>query len=487
MAEERCFLPATELAERIASGDLSPVEVVDAYLDRIERRNDVVNAYVTITGDRARRAAREAARAVSRGDDLGPLHGVPIAIKDLFAFKAGVRHTFGSRVFAEREYVPDSDAPVVERLERAGAIVLGKTNTPEFGNRATTDNALVGTTVTPFAPGRTAGGTSGGSAAAVADGLAALAQGSDAGGSIRIPASCCGVYGLKPSFGRVPNGSRPNAFAEHTPFVQHGPLARTVADAAVMLDAVAGPHPDDPFTLPSPDESYLDAVDRPIDGMTVAYSPDLGTFVVDPEVRTAVEAVVEALADAGADVVEVDVTYDHSPEEIRDAWRTLFQVLMADVAMKIEVQHGMDLLEEHRDGIDPLFVRIVEAGRRYSAVEYKRADVVRTDVYDSIQAVLTAHDLLVTPTLAVPPFDADLVGPSEIDGQAVDPFIDWILSWPFNMTDHPAASLPAGFTGDGLPIGAQLVGRRFADGDVLAASAACERHNPWRDAYPPSP
>lgn len=481
MNEDLCFTSATELATRIRSDDISPVAVVDAYLDRIESRNDEIRAYVTVLREEARDAACEAERAVSREDDLGPLHGVPVAIKDLFALRAGTRHTFGSTVFAD--FVADRDSPVVSRLEGAGAIVLGKTNTPEFGNRPVTDNELVGATGTPFDPRKTAGGTSGGSAAAVADGMAPIAQGSDAGGSVRIPAACCGVYGMKPSFGRVPNGSRPNGFAEHTPFVQNGPLARTVEDAALMLDVMAGPHPDDPFTHPEPDGEFTSAVRRSIDGLEIGYSPDLGLFHVDPEIRAAIDDAVDAFAEAGAAVEETPVEFDYPKDEIQNAWRTFFQVLLADVELQIRESHGVALLEDHRETIDPLFASIVEAGRAHSVMDLKRADIVRTSVYDTVQDLLAEYDLLVTPTLAVAPFDKSLVGPTEIDGKEVDPFIDWILSWIFNMTDHPAASIPAGFTAEGLPIGMQLVGRRFADGTVLAASRTFEQRRPWHETY----
>jgi len=483
MTEDLPFASATELAGRIRAGDLSPVTAVDAYLDRIEARNDALNAYVTVRREAAREEARAAERAVDAGGPLGPLHGVPVAVKDLFAYHAGTPHTFGSRVF--EGFVPDRSAPVVERLVDAGAVVLGKTNTPEFGNRPTTDNDLVGTTVTPFDTGRVAGGTSGGSAAAVADGLAPLAQGSDAGGSIRIPAACCGVYGFKPSFGRVPNGNRPNAFDAHTPFVQHGPLARTVGDAALFLDAVAGPHPDDPFTHPEDGTDYRDAVDRSIAGLSVAYSSDLGLFPVDPAVESAVAETLDAFAAEGATVERVEVSYGRSRAEILDAWRTYFQVLMAGVATGIEAAHGVDLLDDHRERIDDLFVRIVEAGRGHSVTDLQRADVVRTAVYDTIRGIFAEYDLLVTPTLSVLPFETGSRGPTEIAGERADPYLDWILSWVFNMTDHPAASVPGAFV-EGLPVGVQLVGPRLDDGVVLAASAAVERRRPWLDRYPGS-
>lgn len=477
-----CFTSATDLARRIDRGDVSPLEAVDAYLERIERRNDELRAYSTVVGEQARAEARAAERAIEQGEETGPLHGVPIAIKDLFAFKAGVRHTFGSTVF--KDFVPDRTAPVVERLEEAGAIVLGKTNTPEFGNRPTTDNELVGTTRTPFDTDRTAGGSSGGSAAAIADGLAAAAQGSDAGGSVRIPAACCGVYGFKPTFGRVPNGNPANAFGEHTPFVQHGPLTRTVEDAALLLDVMTGPHPADPFTLPEPDSSYLESVDRSIDDLEIAYSPTLGLFTIDGRVRETVDDAVDALSAAGATVDEVPIEFDSDPDEIRAAWQTIFQVLLADIVRQLDETHGVDLLGDHESEIDSLAVSIVEAGRDRSVMEYKRADAVRTDVYSGVRDVFDTYDLLVTPTLAVPPFEADRLGPTDVDGTEIDPFIDWILSWIFNMTDHPAASIPAGFVDGSLPVGMQLVGDRFADSDVLAASAAFERQRPWHDAYP---
>jgi len=481
MSSDLTFAPATVIAERLRRGDLTPTQVVDAYLDRIARRNDRLNAYVTVRREAAREEAREAERALAAGEPVGPLHGVPVAVKDLFAYHAGTRHTYGSRVF--EDYVPERSAPVVDRLEAAGAIVIGKTNTPEFGNRPTTDNDLVGTTVTPFDTDRTAGGTSGGSAAAVAGGLAPLAQGSDAGGSVRIPAACCGVVGYKPSFGRVPKGNRPNTFDGHSPFVQHGPLARTVADAALMLDVMAGPHPGDPFTHPDEGVDYRGAVDRPVDGLEVAYSPDLGVFPVEPAVRETVADACDGLEASGATVHEVDVEYGRSREEIADAWRTYFQTLMAGVALQVEEAHGVDLLGDHRDEVDPLFVRIVEAGREYAVTDRQRADIVRTDVYDAVQNIFAEYDLLVTPTLGVLPFETAERGPTEVDGEPADPYLDWILSWVFNMTDHPAASVPAGFV-DGLPVGLQVVGPRLGDERVLAASAAVERHRPWADRYP---
>ncbi len=484
MTEELCFTPATELASRIRRRDLSPVEVVDAFLDRIEDRNGRINAYVIVLEEEARGKAREAERALDSGEPLGPLHGVPVAIKDLFDFKAGVRNTFGSRPLAE--FVPEVSITYVERLEEAGAIVLGKTNTPEFGHKGATDNLLFGPTSTPFAPGKNAGGSSGGSAAAVADGLAPIAQGSDGGGSIRIPASFCGVYGLKASFGRVASATRPDAFITHTPFIHSGPLSRTVEDAALMAGVMDGPHPRDPFSLPDDGTDYLAATRQSIEGLRVAYSPDFGIFPVDRRVAAVVGEAVRAFESAGARVEEVDVGIKHSQQELCDLWLREMAVHYADAAEGIKEQ-GMDLLGEHRDELTPQFAELLESAQGVSAVEYKRDDMMRTEVFDAVQDVFDHYDLLVTPTLAVLPFDnasdGNTVGPSEVNGEEVNPLLGWCLTYPINFTGHPAASVPAGFTDEGLPVGMQVVGRRFADDVVLAASAAFERVRPWHDSY----
>jgi amidase/aspartyl-tRNA(Asn)/glutamyl-tRNA(Gln) amidotransferase subunit A len=484
MSDRICFMPATELAARVRRRDLSPVEVVEAFLERIAARNATINAYVTVIGEQARTAARAAERAVMSGAPIGPLHGVPVAIKDLFDYKAGVRNTFGSRPLAD--YVPREDTTYVARLEQAGAIVLGKTNTPEFGHKGITDNLLVGPTSTPFAPGKNAGGSSGGSAAAVADGMAALAQGTDGGGSVRIPASWCGVYGLKASFGRVAAVSRPNAFIGHTPFIHSGPLTRTVEDAALMLSVMAGPHPRDPFSLPDDGMDYLAATRRGITGLRVAYSADLDVFPVDERVAAIVRDAAGAFESAGARVEEVRLGLQQPQHELSSLWLRQIGVLYAD-AMAAFKAEGIDLLGTHRAELTPQFVEMVDAVAGLSAVQYKLDDVLRTAVFDVVEDVFERYDLLVSPTLAVPPVvnaaDGNTLGPSAINGVAVDPLIGWCLTYPINFTGHPAASIPAGFTDDGLPIGLQIVGRRFADDAVLAASVAFERVRPWHDAY----
>lgn len=480
MTNDITFESAATLARRIREGDLSPVEVVDAYLARIEERNDVTNAYVTVAEDRAREQAREAERALEQGDDVGPLHGVPVAIKDLQDV-AGLPTTQGAVPFADD--VAEENAEFVDRLEAAGAVVFGKTNTPEYGYKSTTDNELFGPTGTPFDPAHVSGGSSGGSGAAVADGLAAFAQGSDGGGSIRIPASCCGLYGFKPSFGRIPDDARPDGFGHHTPFTFLGPMTRTVEDAALAMDVMAGPSDRDPFSLPDDGTAWLDAVERPVDDLSVAYSPGLDIFPIDPDVQETVETAAEALADAGAEVERADPDHDLSFEELSETFRTMYTAGFGVIAERVEEETGFDYLGADRDRASPGLPSMMELGQDMDAVTFVRSNEVRTRWYDAVQDLLAAYDLLLTPTLSVTPPEIGDEQVPEVDGQEIHPYTGWLLTWPFNMCDNPGASIPAGFV-DGLPVGMQLVGRRAADDTVLAASAAYERQRPWQDEYP---
>lgn len=482
--EQIAFMPATELAARIRRHEISPVEVTDAFLERIDRRNKTLNAYVLVLHDDARRRAREAEQALVSGRRLGPLHGVPIAIKDLFDFKAGVPNTFGCKPF--KDWTPSVSATYVTRLEHAGAIVLGKTNTPEFGHRGITDNYLFGPTSTPFRIGKNAGGSSGGSAAAVADGLAPIAQGSDGGGSIRIPAAWCGVYGFKASFGRVAAVARPDAFMLAVPFAHAGPLARSVGDAALMLGVMSGPDDRDPYSLPADGADYMAATQRSVKGLRVAWSPDLGVFPIDPEVARVTSDAVRAFEVAGAHVEEVRVGFKRSQAELCDAWMRQSAVRAAESVEGFK-DAGIDLLGSHRDQISPEFAASLELGWAQSALDYRRDDVIRTEVLDALQDVFDQYDLLVSPTLAALPVDnaadGNTLGPAEIQGQRVDRLLGWCLTYPYNFTGHPAASIPAGLSADGLPVGLQIAGRRFADETVIAASAAFEAARPWAATY----
>lgn len=485
MPSDIAFRSAADLASDVRRGVRSPVEIVETFLGRIEERNGSLNAFVHVMDEEARTAAREAERAVERGEDLGPLHGVPVAIKDLEDV-AGVPTTNGSKPLADN--VPEEDSLVVRRLRDAGAIVLGKTNTPEFGHKGITDNLLFGPTSTPFDLSRNAGGSSGGSAAAVADGLVPIAQGSDGGGSVRIPSAWCGVFGFKGTFRRAGYPSVPDAFGT-APFVHVGPHARSVEDAALLFDVMQGPHPGDPFCLPDTGADYRGATERAVEGLSVAYSPDLGVFPVDERVRAVTDAAVDAFADAGLEVERVDIDFGRSREEICGWWLQSVEVKYAAMADVFEAEFGVEYTGADRGDVTPEFADGIERGESYSAKAYKADDRVRTDVFLEFQRVFEDHDLLVAPTLAVPPVenatDGNTLGPTEVAGERVNPLIGWCLTYPFNMSGHPVANVPAGLDDAGLPVGMQVAGRRFADETVLAASAAFERVRPWDHLYPP--
>ncbi|WP_226006733.1 amidase [Natrinema salinisoli] len=464
-------LSATDLAARIRTGDVTATEAVEAHLERIDSRDGEINAFVTVCEDEALEAAAEADRALEDGADVGPLHGVPLALKDLGSLKEGVRHTYGSALFAD--HVADRTSAIVERLEDAGAIVIGKTNTPELGHKGTTDNELIGATASPIDTDLNAGGSSGGSAAALAAGMTPIATGSDAGGSLRIPAAACGVYGFKPTFGLIPDDGRPSAFGRELQHTTKGPMTRTVEDAALLLSLMDGPHPDDPNSVPV-DIDYRDAVERSIDDYRIAYSPDLDAFPIDDEVRAVVDDAVTAFADAGATVDTVTLDHGYSMAELSEAAMPAYTTSVLESATVIEEAHGVDFLERSDEVSDSLLA-MLHVGEEYGPEDVARSGIVRTGVYDAVQDLFTDYDLLVAPTLS----RADLGLHADLGAEAWE----WPLTWPFNWTGHPVASAPAGLTDRGHPVGLQLVGRRFADDDILAASAALERERPWNHLY----
>jgi amidase len=471
------------LAGRIRRRELSPVEVIDATIEAIEADNPRINALVYLGFDEARERAREAERAVLAGERLGALHGVPTAIKDLSSLKPGWPTTFGG-VRALKDFTASRYCNWARRVEQAGAIIVGKTNSPVMGFRATCDNPLFGPTRNPFDTARNAGGSSGGSAAAVAAGHLPFAEGTDAGGSIRVPASWCGVYGFKPSFGRLPYVARPNAFSAMHPFIFQGPLTRTVEDAAVVIDAVAGYDSRDPFAL---EESVplAPATRRSIAGWRIAYSPDFDVFPVDPAVGAVVADAVQAFEAAGARVQPVRLGIGHDQRELSDVWCRLMMPGYVEMFEGFK-RNGLDLLADHRDDLPPEFLQWIDQGHAMTVPQLVRDQAIRTEVYDAIQAVLANYDLLITPTAACLPVenaaDGNTKGPSRIADVEVDPLIGWCLTYPVNFTGHPAASIPAG-TASGLPVGMQIIGRRYADADVLTASAVFERLRPWHDNY----
>jgi amidase/aspartyl-tRNA(Asn)/glutamyl-tRNA(Gln) amidotransferase subunit A len=475
---------AAELAGRIRRRELSAVEVMDATIARIEAGNAGLNAFVHLDFDQARGRAREADRLTASGEEIGPLHGVPTAMKDLFDFKPGWPTTFGG-VRALKDYVPDFYCAWAERMERAGAIIVGKTNSPVMGFRGTCDNPLFGPSRNPFDTSRNTGGSSGGGAAAVAAGLVPVAEGTDAGGSIRIPASWCGVYGYKQSFGRAPFIVRPNAFHGLHPFMFEGTLARTVEDAVLVTQALSGYDARDPFALDEQPD-LTGSLHRSLRGWRIAYSPDFDVFPIDPAVAAIVEDAVRAFEEAGARVEEVKLGIGLDQRELSDLWcRVIIPTSVA--TFESFKRDGLDLLADHRDDFPPEYLRWVDEAYEWRTPDLMRDEELRTDVYDAVQAVLADHELLVTPTLACLAVentsDGNTKGPTHVNGVEVDPLIGWCLTYPINFTGHPAASIPAGLAEGNLPVGMQLIGRRYADADVLAASAAFERLRPWHDTY----
>jgi Asp-tRNA(Asn)/Glu-tRNA(Gln) amidotransferase A subunit family amidase len=478
-----CFLPATELATRIRRRDISPVEAVESYLRRIEERNPAVNAYTLVLAEQATDAARAAEAAVMSGRPLGPLHGVPVAIKDLDDV-AGVPTSMGSLAVENR--VPKTSAAAVERLLEAGAIVLGKTNTPEFGHKGITDNLRFGPTSTPWKIGYNSGGSSGGSAAAVAGGMAALGQGTDGGGSVRIPASFSGVVGFKPSFGRVPSVTRPDAFLWGHPLVHIGPLARTVGDAALMTSVMAGPHAGDPLALPDDGVDYLRGAEGARRRFRVAFSPQLGDFPIDRRVAGVVRSAVEVLARSGVQVDEVKLDFGADHDTLARLWVRVISVHYGAIARHWK-QEGVDLLGEHSEKLTPQFRQMLIDAETILAVDHALDDVLRTGVFVGLQSVFERYDLIVSPTLAIPPVrnasDGNTIGPTDIGGDTVDPLIGWCMTFPINFTGHPAISVPAGLTPEGLPVGLQIIGRSHADETVLALASRFELAQPWFQDY----
>ncbi|MFQ5896947.1 MAG: amidase [Candidatus Methylomirabilia bacterium] len=466
--DELCWMSAVELAGAIRRKRVSPVEVVSAVLARIERLNPTLNAYCTVTAEAARRAARAAERALMRkGARLGPLHGVPFSIKDLLITK-GVRTTWGSRLYDD--HIPSEDAPAVERLTAAGGILVGKTNTPAFGWIGATHNLVFGITRSPWNPEQTPGGSSGGAGAAVASGMAPLAVGTDGGGSIRIPASFSGIFGIKPSFGRVPV----YPFSAAWSLSHAGPMTRTVADAALMLNVLAGPDERDLASLPAQQIDFLKSLrGKSLKGLRVAWSPDLGYATVDPEVQTVCEKAARQFREFGCRVEAAGPGWP-SPHE---AWEVIF---CGGIATRLA-----PYLPERRQEIEGGLVRIIEDALKWSPTEYVQAWFDRLTFCDHVRKFFARYDLLLTPTVACPPFRVGIDNPAEIAGRPI-PIYGWIpFTYPFNLTGQPAASVPCGFTRDGLPIGLQIVGRRFDDQTVLRASACFEAAQPWAGKRPP--
>jgi amidase len=467
-APEICFLTATELVRLLRAKELSALEVVEAHLAQIEGVNPRVNAIVTLTAEQAVDRARAADAALAREEELGPLHGLPVAHKDLFPTK-GVRTTFGSPIYGD--FVPDHDALIVERLAEAGAISVGKTNTPEFGAGSQTFNGVFGETLNPYDPARTCGGSSGGAAVALACGMVPIADGSDMGGSLRNPAGFCNVVGFRPSPGRVPSWPDPTPWLALT---VDGPMARTVEDAALMLSAIAGPDPRCPLSVSDPGSLFLRPLERDFTGARVAWSRDLGGLPVDPRVGEVLEVHRGVFESLGCAVEDAEPDFADADE--------IFKVLRA---WRYELAYG-ELLKDLRDEMKDTVVWNIEEGARLGGPQVGRAERKRTELFHRVRSFMGSYEFLVSPVSQVPPFDVRRRYVTEIGGERMETYIDWMKSCYYvTVTGLPAISVPCGFTREGLPVGIQIVGRYRDDFGVLQLAHAFEGATRYGERRPP--
>jgi amidase len=453
-----CNLTAVEMARRLRAKDLSAREVMAAHLDRIAERNPRLNAIVTLDADRAMDSAGNADESIARGVAVGPLHGLPVAHKDLLLTN-GIRTTFGSPLF--RDFVPDEDSLIVERLRAAGAITIGKTNTPEFGAGSQTFNPVFGATLNPFDETKTCGGSSGGAAVAVATGMLPIADGTDMGGSLRNPASFCSVVGMRPSPGRVP--AWPAADAWSTLSVD-GPMARTVADVALTLRAIAGPDVRAPISIAGPAAAPDVPLERDFTGTPIAWWTTLGGAPVDPRIRRIVDDQRRVFAALGCRVDEAEPDFSGFDAVFKTIRAVAF---LTGVAPRIGSRRG-EVKETVRWEID--------RGERLTASEIASALTRRTELFHRMRRFMERYEFFVLPTTQVPPFDVDVPYPTAIDGMRMETYIDWMQSCYFiSIVGNPAISVPCGFTDDGLPVGLQIVARHLDDWGVLQLAHAFER------------
>ncbi|MGE5271896.1 MAG: amidase [Thiohalocapsa sp.] len=472
MTDDLAYTPAAELATLVVRRRVSPVEIVDDLLQRITASRASLNAFITICADEARAAARLAEQAVMRGEALGALHGVPFAVKDLVN-TAGVRTTFGSVALADN--VPAADSVAVARLKAAGAILVGKTTTPEFGHKCFTEAPLFGRTANPWDLSRTPGGSSGGAAAAVAAGLGPIGIGTDGGGSSRIPAACCGVVGFKETLGLVPHDLTPDGFGNQSHIT---PMTRTVMDTALMLQAMTGPDPCDPHSLGLAVPDFVAAArpDGALQGVRIAWRPLLGNTLLAADVRAACESALAAFAELGAVVTPIDDDFA-STEPI---WLILTQSFWNARFRQYVPRFGTRMSET--------LLRQMETGAGHSAVALQQAMFERTRFFREIQGWFAACDIVATPTLSrtALAIDHDFFAPIEIDGVVADTVRKaWYpYTLPFNLSGNPAVTVPCGWGADGLPIGLQLIGPHLGDARLLRAAALLETARPWANRRP---
>ena len=468
MSVDICFLPATELARRIRRKDLSARELMQASLAQIEHLNPKLNAIVTLHAEQAMAQALAADEKQARGEALAALHGLPVAHKDLFLTR-GMRTTFGSPIF--KDFVPDRNLLIVDRLQAAGAISIGKTNTPEFGAGSQTFNAVFGKTLNPYDISKTCGGSSGGSAVALAAGMVPLADGSDMGGSLRCPANFCNIVGLRTSPGRVPVWPAKTGWST---LGVEGPMARTVEDCALMLSVIAGWDARSPIAIAEPGSAFARPLARDFTGVRIAWSADLGGLPLDVRVAS-------VLASQRPGFTALGCSVEDATPDLSDA-NEIFQTLRA---WQFELSYG-EHLDRHRNLLKDTVIWNIEAGRKLSGSRIGAAEAKRTALFERMRSFMQRYEFLILPVNQVPPFDVDQPYVTEIEGVEMETYIDWMKSCYFiTVTGHPAISVPCGFTADGLPVGVQIVGRHQDDFGVLQLAYAFEQATQHWKRRPP--
>ena len=465
MEKDLLYKSAVELRDLVVAKEISPVELLDRSLARMEEVEPKLNNFVTTTEDIAYAAARRAEKAILDNKSPGLLHGLPISVKDLIAMD-GVRYTFGSKLAADN--VAAVDAPAVERVRKEGGVIIGKTTTSEFGCKAVGDSPLTGITRNPWDLSKTPGGSSAGAAASVAGGVTPFALGTDGGGSVRIPGSLTGLFAVKAQFARVP------VFPEAaTPTLAHvGPMARTVRDAALLLSAVAGFDRRDPFAVAEPVPDFVAACDRPVKGMRIAWSPTLGYASPAREVVELCEQAVQTLEALGCEVELVDRVMEADPI---DMWMSEFY---AGVGTRLKT-----MFPDRLDGLDPAVAEVLDGALDQTVEEYWAQVFNRYRFREEMRRFMERYDLLASPVLPVPAIDVGLDVPPQMPDANV---ISWVrYTYPFNLTGQPGASLPVGLTGEGLPVGLQLIAKSIRETDIFRIAAAFEAARPWSDKKPP--
>jgi amidase len=466
--DDLCFMTATDLAAHIRAREVSVTETVQAHLAQIERVNPKVNAIVTLTTERALAEARAQDAALARGETTGPLFGLPVAHKDLVPTR-GIRTTYGSPIY--RDHVPDEDGVIIERLRAAGAVTLGKTNTPEFGAGSQTFNEVFGRTRNPYDPTKTCGGSSGGAAVALACGMVPIADGSDMGGSLRNPAAFCNVVGLRPAAGRVPVWPTETPWF---PFSVQGPMARTVQDVALLLSALAGPDRRSPIAIAEPGDRFRAPLERSFKGVRIAFSLDLGGLPIDPRVTKAIAAQRKTFQSLGCEV-------EDGQPDFTDA-REIFQVFRA---WAFAIKYA-PLLAAHRHELKDTVIWNVEEGLKLTGADIGEAEIKRGHLYHRVRQFMETHHFLVLPSTQVPPFDVTQPYVTQINGTKLPTYVDWMRACSdITVTGLPAISVPAGFTDEGLPVGIQIVGRHQDEWGVLQLAHAFEQATGFGKRRPP--